>query len=63
MDYNTHLAGVGGDATLYRTDLQGGLFLGTGAGYKIYFNIYALRLTIILNNSNPAKPPATWATI
>ena len=39
MDYNTHLAGVGGDATLYRTDLQGGLFLGTGAGYKIYFNI------------------------
>ena len=38
MDYNTHLAGVGGDATLYRTDLQGN-YLSNGTGYKIYFNI------------------------
>ena len=38
FDATTHLATVGGNVTLYRTDLQGE-YLGTGTAYKIYFNI------------------------
>jgi len=38
FDTETHLFTIGGNATLYRTDTQGA-YLGTGAGYKIYFNI------------------------
>jgi hypothetical protein len=38
LDTNTHLFTIGGNSTLYRTDTQGN-YLGSGAGYKIYFNI------------------------
>jgi len=38
FDTKTHLFTIGGNATLYRTDTEGA-YLGTGSGYKIYFNI------------------------
>lgn len=38
FDTKTHLFTIGGNATLYRTSTNGA-YLGTGAGYKIYFNI------------------------
>lgn len=39
FDTNTHLATVGGNSTLYRTDLQGNYKATVGSGYKIFFNI------------------------
>lgn len=38
FDTNTHLFTVGGNSTLYRTDLQGN-YKANGSGYKIFFNI------------------------
>jgi hypothetical protein len=39
FDTTTHLFTIGGNVTLYRTDLQGNYKATAGSGYKIYFNI------------------------
>ena len=39
FDTTTHLATIGGNVALYRTDLQGEYKATAGSGYKIYFNI------------------------
>jgi len=60
-DNITHLFTVGGDVTLYRTSLQGG-YLGSGSGYKVFFNIELYNLFSSLKSIyNGEKAPVVGA--